>query len=145
MKFNLSITIKSNIKDVIDAYTLDKHRLIWDKMIIDKESKIGEQLTEGSQNIIHFKTPNGPQQLLETILENNLPHSLKGLYEHRHMDNTLLTTFNKIDNTQTKLTLQVDYFQVKSFLPKIFMKLFPGQFKKQVATTLEQLKEYLEH
>jgi len=144
MKFSKSIIIKAPIDMIVECYTNDEIRLQWDSMIVRKESRSGIHLKPGAESMIYFKTPNGTQELHESILENNLPHSIKGLYVHMYMENTLQTKFESLNSNETKLTLDVDYFKTKKFFVKVFMTLFPKQFKTQVEKTMNEFKSYVE-
>lgn len=144
MKFSMSIIVKAPIERLVECYTNDSIRAQWDSMIVKKESISGVHLEAGAESMIFFKAPNGTQELHETILENKLPHSIKGLYVHKYMENTLFTRFESIDDSKTKLTLDVDYFKTNKFMIKIFMTLFPNQFKSQVENTMNEFKNYVE-
>lgn len=144
MKFSKSIIVKAPLDKVVECYTNDELRKEWDSMIVKKEQTGGSPLQVGAQSIIHFKTPKGSDELKETILENSLPDSIKGLYVHKFMENTLLTSFESIDENETKVTLDVDYFKTKKFIVTVFMKLFPKQFKSQVDKTMNEFKTYVE-
>lgn len=144
MKFSKSIEINAPIETVVEHYVNNDLRMKWDSMIVSKKHKAGIPLKPGAEAIILFKTPNGSDELFETILENNLPHSMKGLYQHKYMENTLLTTFESLYASGTKVTLDVDYFKTHKFIVKAFMTLFPKQFRTQVEKTMNEFKNYLE-
>lgn len=144
MKFTKAFLVKAPLDKVIECYTNDDIRKEWDSMIVSKAQVSGSPLQEGAQSIIHFKTPKGSDELQETILENKLPNSIKGLYVHKFMENTLHTHFEKINENETKVSLDVDYFKTKKFFITVFMKLFPKQFKSQVDNTMNEFKTYVE-
>lgn len=145
MKFSKSINILAPVDQVVECYTNDNIRAQWDSMIESKEHLEGYPLSPGAQAMIYFKTPQGSQELKETILENNLPYSIKGLYVHKFMENTLLTKFESISEKETRLTFDVDYFKTKKFMVTVFMTLFPKQFRKQVEKTMTEFKTYVEN
>ena len=144
MKFCKTIILNAPRDFVIKCYTEDDVRKKWDSMIVSKEHIAGTLLSPGAQAKILFKTPKGSDELHETILENNLPHSIKGLYKHKFMENTLATSFESLDDNKTKVQLDVDYFKTHKFIVKVFMTLFPKQFKSQVENTMHEFKTYVE-
>ncbi len=144
MKFSKAIILKAPRDFVVKCYTDDDTRKKWDSMIVSKENIAGIPLAKGSQTKILFKTPKGSDELYETILENNLPHSIKGLYQHKFMENTLTTSFEDLNEAGTKVSLDVDYFKTHKFIVKVFMTLFPKQFKSQVENTMSEFKAYVE-
>ncbi len=68
----------------------------------------------------------------ETITANNLPYSFSGLYEHKHMTNTMTSKFESISDNETKFSSEIEYIKFNGFAIKVMAKLFPGMFKKQV-------------
>lgn len=140
MKFTCSIIIDKPIEDVTKAF-LDvesmkhSHNGFIDKVLIE-----GNSFEVGAKYKLVYKK----FIMTETITENNLPNSFSGLYEHKHMTNTMNSYFEAIDDTKTKFSAVIEYTEFKGFMIKIISKLFPSMFKKQGEKWLERFKGYVE-
>ncbi len=78
--------------------------------------------------------------MTETITNNNLPYSFSGLYEHKHMINTINSTFEAINENRTKFSAEIDYTKLNGFVIKVMAKLFPGMFKNKETSGCKVLK-----
>ena len=105
----------------------------------------GQKDQVGSQTLLRYKFEKSDMELVETIQANHLPHSFEALYEHKHMNNIMLSTFEELDGNRTLYTTQVNYIEMKSLLIKIMAKLFAGKFKKGPEKWMQQYKDYVEY
>lgn len=144
MKFTCSTVIDVPIQDVIKLWAEENNYKKWQDGFVSIELQEGIKGTIGAKSLIILQQGSRKMELIETILSNNLPYEKKALYEHLHMDNTQITKFIDLDNFQTKYISEIDYFNFKSFLPKIMAFLFPGIFKKQVQKWLDNFKKFAE-
>ncbi len=83
-------------------------------------------------------------ELIETILEYNLPDEKLALYEHEHMVNTQSSRFSAIDEDHTRYTSEVNYIKFNGLLIKIIFRLFPGKLKAQSQKWMDQFKAFAE-
>lgn len=104
----------------------------------------GDRDQVGAQTRMLYKFGKSEMELLETIRDNNLPHSFEALYEHKHMDNTMLSTFEDLDGDKTIYSTQVNYIELKGLMIKIMAKLFSGKFKKGPEKWMQQFKSFVE-
>lgn len=141
MNFSCSIIINKPIKEVTDAF-LDPESLKQ-----SHEGFIGKELISGDPNETgaKYKLIYKKFEMTETIIRNNLPQSFSGLYEHKHMTNTMVSKFEAIDNNVTKFSANIEYTKFNGFVIKVMAKLFPGMFKKQVGKWLQKFKAYVEN
>jgi len=144
MKFSYSVRIKQPIQMVSDLFENDKLRKNWMPSFISIESLEGEPGKEGSTARILFETPGGPNELIETIIVNKLPHEFLGFYVHKHMENTMLNKFTKISETETLYETEIEYTQFTGWIPKIISKVLPSMFQKPVQKQLDDFKAYAE-
>ena len=84
-------------------------------------------------------------EILETILKNDLPQEFTGLYEHKHMSNTMSNRFESIDENKSRWIADVEYTRFSGLIPKLLASLFPGMFKKQTQKWLSQFKVFAEN
>lgn len=140
MKFTCSIIIDKPIKEVADAF-LDP-----ECMKQSHQGFIGKELISGNANEVgaKYKLIYKKFEMTETITNNDLPDSFSGLYEHKHMTNTMNSTFDAISENQTKFSAEIEYTHFNGFVIKVMAKLFPGMFKKQGDKWLQRFKAYVE-
>lgn len=91
-----------------------------------------------------YKFGKSNMELIETVRVNDLPHSFEALYEHRHMDNTMVSTFEELEGNKTLYSTQVNYIEMKGLMIKIMAKLFSGKFKKGPEKWMQQFKVFVE-
>lgn len=97
-----------------------------------------------AQTRMLYKFGNSDLELLETVRNNNLPDSFEALYEHKHMDNIMLSIFKDLDGDKTINSTQVKYIELKGWIIKIMAKLFSGKFKKGPEKWMRQFKSFVE-
>lgn len=117
----------------------------WQDRFISVTLLKGNQDEEGAQSRLLYKSGKSTLELIETIQSNNLPFSFKALYEHQHMDNTMFSSFEPVDDHKTLYTTHVHYLAMKGFLIKIMAKLFSSKFKEGPENQMKQFKEYVEY
>jgi hypothetical protein len=79
----------------------------------------------------------------ETILENNLPHSFKSMYEADGVTNFVTNHFEDIENGETLWEQELD-FRFKSLAVKMFSSLVVSLFKKLSKSILTDFKKIVE-
>ncbi len=104
----------------------------------------GDRDQVGAQTRLLYKFGKSDMELKETIRENNLPHNFEALYEHKHMDNLMFSSFEDIDGKSTLYSTKVNYIELKGFMIKIMAKLFSGKFKKGPEKWMQQFKVFVE-
>ena len=93
---------------------------------------------------MHYQHGKREMVLTETIKENNLPNTFEAFYHHKHMDNTFLATFTKLDEKKTRYTMEVDYIRM-TFLPKLMGWIFPSMYRKQGEKWMNNFKKLAEN
>lgn len=144
MKFTVTITINKAREKVVEEFSNPKNLKNWQNGFLRIEPLEGEPGKTGSTSNMFYKQGNGEMVLKETILENNLPDFFKGLYEHKHMVNTMESIFTELSPTETQYETRIEYTEFIGFVPKLLAKLFPGMFKKQVLKWMTNMKNFIE-
>lgn len=144
MKFTCNIEIEAPQQIVVDFFTNTENFPKWQIGFISHEIISGKYLEKGTKSRINFKNRNNSIELTETIIINNLPNELTALYEHKHMTNTTLSRFVKLDENRTRLEYKVEMLKINGFIPKIMIWLFPGMMSKQTQRWLENFKSLIE-
>ncbi len=141
MTFTCSVEINADIAKVQSIF-LDSSTLKYYQDGFKSKTLIsGIEGTKGAKSKLVYEK----LELIETILNSDLPDSFLGLYEHKHMTNTMKVSFSSITDTKTLYTTEIEYTKFNGFLIKLMAKLFPNMFKKQVEKWLHQFKEYVEN
>lgn len=140
MKFSCSTVINKPIKEVTDAFLDPESMKQSHEGFIDKELISGKPYEIGAKYRLIYKK----FEMTETITGNDLPNSFSGLYEHKHMTNTMNSTFETISQNETKFSSEIEYIKFNGFVIKVITKLFPGMFKKQGEKWLQRFKAYVE-
>lgn len=138
-----SIEIDLPIDKVVALWENEKHFKEWQDGFQSIQHVSGTPNTEGAKSKIIF---DGDRriELLETIIQSNLPQVKSALYEHKHMTNTQTTRFQKIKNNKTLFISEVEYIKFNGFVIKLMAKLFPGKFKAQSQKWMNQFKAFAE-
>jgi hypothetical protein len=143
MKFSCSVEIEASRERVIKLFEMVEYYPKWQDGFVCMEHTEGDPGKPGSKSIIRYKAGKRVIELLETIEENNLPDSFKGLYEAKEMVNTNQCRFTET-NGKTVYESEIEYLRFNGLVPKLMALLMPGMFKKQVLKWMNQFKEFVE-
>lgn len=144
MKFKASIDIDQPQQLVADLFANPEHLGEYQDGFIKKELINGKAGEEGAVSKMYYKFGKGQMEITETVVSNQLPNSFEGHYHHKHMDNTLITTFTALSDTQTRYEAKGEYTRISWVMPKLMAILFPGMFRKQVYKWMENFKAFAE-
>lgn len=144
MKFTVSVTINKPRDLVVKEFSNPENLKNWQQGFLRINHLEGEPGKTGSTAFMYYKQGNGEMELKETIIENNLPDYFSGLYEHKHMVNTMINRFIEVSLNETRYDTEIEYTKFIGFVPKLLAKLFPGLFKKQVLKWMMNMKKFIE-
>lgn len=137
MKFNCVVVINKNIKDVSTAFEDPKAMEACQKDFVEIIQLTGKK---GATAKLVYKKFN----LIETILENNLPNIFYAKYDHKHTSNIMSVRFKAISPSVTEYHAEIEYLVFRGFIVKLMSKIAPGFFKKQVMKWMKRFKVYVE-
>ena len=140
MKFTCTTLVNRPILVVVDHFQNPETMKHCQDGFIEIVHTDGEKGKAGSKAKLVYKK----FDLLETIIKNDLPNEFIGLYEHKHMTNTMKVNFEAINDNSTKYISEIEYTQFNGFAIKTMAKLFPGMFRKQVQKWMDKFKVYVE-
>lgn len=144
MKFTCSVDIALPIDKTVALWDNPDNLKKWQDGFLGFESISGTPGQEGSKSKLLYKMGGGKMELLETVTKNNLPHEFSGLYEHKHMTNTMSNKFTALDANKTRWEADIEYIELKALVPRLMFNLFPGIARKQTQKWLDQFKEFAE-
>jgi len=145
MKFKIS-TVINKPRDIVIQYFIDPQYMShYHNGFIRKENVEGEPQQTNSTAILYYDMgKRGIMELHETILDNALPDHFLAAYHHSHTDNTMLSTFEALDENTTRYDAEVDYTALRGFVLKLISWIYPGMFKKQVVLMIDNFKKFVE-
>lgn len=144
MKFTCTIEIHKPKSLAAELFADPKYLKEYQDTFISKELLSGKAGEDGAVSKMLYKMGKGEMELTETIIENKLPDSFYAEYHHKHMDNTMLCTFEALNENTTRYNSEIHYTVFRGFVPKLMAFLFPGMFKKQVDKWLVNFKKFVE-
>ena len=144
MKFKSEVIIDKPQVELADLWVNPSHFKSHQEGFIRKELISGAAASNGSVSKLYFQHGKHEMELTETIVKNELPNSMEAFYHHKHMDNSLKTSFTKINESQTRYTVEGEYTEVRGIMPKLMMFLFPGMFRKQPKKWMDNFKNFAE-
>lgn len=144
MKFGGTIIINQPYKKVASLFADTDNLKEWQDGFNKKELISGAEGENGAISKIYLTQGKRDMELVETIVDTQLPHSFEAHYHHKHMDNTLKTFFIPINDTQTEYKTEGEYTRINWVLPKLMAILFPSMFRKQAYKWMENFKRFAE-
>ena len=145
MKFTCKVDIDAPIQKVVELFNNPDNLRKWQDGFISFEHISGNKGEAGSKSRLLYKAGKNGMELIETILVNNLPQEMKGLYEHKHMVNTMSNLFTELENNKTRYVAEIEYTKFIGFIPRMMSLLMPGLFKKQTQKFLNRFKRFVEN
>lgn len=145
MKFGGTIIIDQPYEKLAALFADTNNLKEWQEGFQKKELTEGTEGENGAISKIYLAQGKRKMELTETIVDNQLPHSIEATYHHIHMDNTLKTSFIPINDIQTEYKTEGEYTRVSWIMPKLMMLLFPSLFKKQAYKWMENFKRFAEN
>ncbi|NVK29307.1 MAG: SRPBCC family protein [Flavobacteriia bacterium] len=142
MRYSCFITIDKPRARVVEMFQDPDGLKNWMDGFQKMEHISGEKGKVGSKTDFYFKHKNREMLIHETVLEEDLPNSIKFGYQSPAGYNEVETEFTENENGKTLVTTN-NYFKFGGAM-KIMSFFFKGMFRKQSDTHLKKLKEWVE-
>lgn len=142
MNYSVSNTINQPLDLVIEKFKDPNAMLKWMPGLERVEHIEGTPGQVGGKSDLHFLHKNKPMVITETVLEENLPQSIKFSYQSKMGYNEVEIAFEQLSENAVKQTNH-SFFDFKGFM-KLLAPLMKGMFKKQSLTYLDAFKDYAE-
>lgn len=142
MRYSFDIKIEKPIEVVIQKFKDEEGLKHWMDGFQKVEHISGIPGTKGAVSDFYFLHKKREMKIRETILEENLPKSIKFAYQSSMGYNEVETVFEPINENRINLTSN-NYFKLKGLM-KVFGWLMPGMFKKQSLKYMTNFKAYCE-
>src|SRR5664279_5685384 len=145
MKFIFSSEINVPVEKAFELF-LDKDNLKeWQKELISYELITGVAGEVGAVTKLNYKTVT----IFETISFKNIPHEVRGVYEHKRGEKTMMVhstsnRFTRVGDNKTLFELEMQDVKFVGFLPKLLSKLMGRMFEKYHQNEVDQFKVFAE-
>lgn len=106
MKFTRSVEIDLPVENVVKLFDSNENLKAWQVGFISIEHISGVAGESGAKSRILFQTGKHRMELIETIIVKNLPYEKTGLYEHKHMVNTMSSRFTSLGEKKRDMLLK---------------------------------------
>ena len=142
MKFSNEIIINLPVERVTKLFDNPDYLKEWQPGLISFENISGEPGRPGAKSKLKYKMGNREIEMIETVIENNLPQEFTGTYQAKGVYNEVRNHFIPLDENHTRYISECE-FKFSGFM-KIMAFLMPGAFKKQSYKFMEQFKIFAE-
>lgn len=142
MKYNCEITINAPINKVIELFDNPDNLPKWQPGFISMDHIKGDYGKPGSQYRMKYQMGKREIEMIETVIERNLPKMFSATYEAKGVWNKVENEFHEIEGNQTKY-IATHEFKMSGFM-KFMALILPGMFKKQSQKYMVLFKEFVE-
>jgi len=144
MKFSYSVDINRPKEFVVSKFIDPNSAKHWQDGYLGQKTISGLPFENGTETELKYKVGMNELLLYETVLSNKLPDSFMAEYSCEPTQNTMLSSFEQINNTTTRFTATVEYSRFSGIVLTLIKTIYPSMFKKQVQKWLNQFKHHVE-
>ena len=143
MQYIVDTIIDRPVDEVVSLFDSTENLKEWMEGLEEFEHLEGTPGEVGARSRLRFKMGEKEVEMIETIIEKNLPAEFTGTYTTEGVFNSNRIGFQSTGANQTRMTMNTE-FKFES-LPMKLMGLFvPFIFKKQSRKNLEAFKAFAE-
>ena len=142
MKYTASIVIEKPIDEIAKLFLDPENLHKWMEGLVSVDLYEGTAGKRGAKSKLHFIHGKRKMDMLETILEIDMPNRMVVTYESKGMSNIIFSSLEKIDKNRTNYNTKQE-FKMYGFM-KVVAFLAPAMFKKQTNKILTNFKNFAE-
>jgi uncharacterized protein YndB with AHSA1/START domain len=142
MKYTNEVKINAPLEKVVELFDNPDNIAKWQPGFVSMEHIEGEKGQVGSKYRMKYKMGKREIEMVETILERNLPEVFAGTYEAKGVWNKVINHFKDNGDNTTRYWTENE-FKMKGMM-KLMAWLMPGAFKKQSQKYLDLFKDFVE-
>jgi hypothetical protein len=142
MKYTVSNTINKPLSEVAERFKDPDGAKEWMEGLTKIEPLKGDILSVGSETNFTFLHKGKEIDIHETVLEQDLPNSVKFAYRSKMGYNEVELKFEEVSPNETRQTGN-NMFELKGFM-KVMGFFGKGMFKKQSMKYMDGFKAYCE-
>jgi len=142
MQFTVETVINVPLLKVVEMFENPDNLSKWQPGFQSLEHVSRTKSKSGAVSKLKYQMGKRNIEMVETILENDLPKKFIATYEAKNVWNKIANEFIKIDENTTRY---ISHNECKFIgFMKIISWLMPNAFKKQSCQYLEQFKQFAE-
>ena len=142
MKYTCELEIALSREKVIELFDNSENMKKWQKGLISFNHLVGEPGKVGAVSELKYQMGKRTIKMIERITVNNLPDAFHGTYESDGVFNIAENFFEIVDENNTRWKTNQE-FRMSGFM-KLIGFLFPGSFKKQTKSFMNDFKVFAE-
>ena len=142
MKYTLDIIIDKPLGEVVNLLDNPENNHVWMEGFQSVETLEGVPGKKGAKCKLHFLHGKKEMEMIETILEKDLPNKMVKTYDSKGVSNIIFTSMESVEENKTKY-ISTQEFKMHGFM-KVVAFLAPGMFKKQTKKILSNFKNFAE-
>lgn len=142
MKYTSEIIIEKPVEEVVSLFDNPDNLDKWMEGLQSIEHLSGTPGEPGSTCRLVFQMGKRRIEMIETVLERNLPRMMKVTYDAKNVHNIVVNRFSATSKGHTRYINEQE-FHFRGMM-RLFGFLMPGAFKKQSMKYLEDFKRFAE-
>ena len=142
MQFHNEVIINQPLQKVIELFDNPDNLRHWQPSLVSFEHVRGEAGAPGAVSKLVYRMGKKEIEMIETIIERDLPRSFAATYEAKGVFNEVQNSFKALDENRTLYATETS-FRFSGFM-KVIGLLMPGAFRKQSQKFLEDFKAFAE-
>ena len=142
MKYKTELDIDLPRDEVVRLVEDPDNIRYWQEGFISMEHLEGEPGKKGAKSRLRYKMGRREIEMVETIVENDLPNALKATYEAKGVFNVIENRFIAESPSRTRWEAENE-FRFTGFM-SLVGRLMPGAFRKQSQKYLDDFKRFAE-
>lgn len=142
MKYSASIEIDRPLHDVVEKFQDIENMHKWQEGLIGYKLLEGQPGATGSTMSLSYQMGKRKVDMIETILNNNLPARFDVMFEANGVKNINTNTFEALSPNRTRMTIETE-FEFRGFM-RLIAFVMPGAFRKQTSKMLNDFKKFVE-
>ncbi|WOI54508.1 SRPBCC family protein [Parvularcula sp. LCG005] len=143
MKYTRDIIIDRPRAEVVALFDNPSVLAEWQQGFVSMSPLSGDVQGEGRQSHLVYDMGKRRIEMVETVVEHDLPYRVVATYETAGVWNRVENHFEEIEPTKTRWLSHVE-FRFDNFMMKLMGSLMPKMFQKQTETYMKDFKAFVE-
>ena len=139
----LELELEVPLETAVALFDNEDNLKKWQPHLISVEHLSGRPGQPGAKTMLKYKMGGREIEMLETLVEHDLPDKFAGIYETAGLSTAMEHRFHKIDDRRTMWTVTADPTP-STFFMKLMSWLMPGMCAKETLKFMRQFKDFAE-
>ena len=142
MKYTTEVIVDLPRKKVVELFDSTENLFKWQPTLVDFEHLEGNPGTKGAKSKLSYDERGRTMEMIETIIEMNLPNEMISVYESKGVYNYNVSKFVEEGSEKTRWIMETE-FKFSGFM-KLFGFFMRGAFPKETLSSMNKFKEFAE-